>query len=76
MDVTHGTGDAGTRRARDRILLPYGIAMTLLAFGFTFTGARLRWLWVDTPYVAVLLVVLGVGCVAGAVGRWWNWPPR
>lgn len=69
MDLEHASRHHRRRRARDRVLLPYGIAMTLLAFGFSFAGDRLRWLWAGTPYVAVLLVVLGVGCLMVAIPR-------
>ena len=76
MDLKYTGRTAAPRRARDRVLLPYGIAMTLLAFGFTFSGNRLRWLWVDTPYVAVLLVMLGVSCLAVAIARRRHASPR
>ena len=44
--------------------LPVGIAMILLAGGFTFGDQNLQWLWRSEPHVAILLVVVGAVLLA------------
>lgn len=54
-----------TRTSRSPFL-PVGIAMTLMAAGFTFDGnGGLRWLWAAQPVVAAVLAATGVAFIGG-----------
>lgn len=52
------------QRGAAKWLLPYGIAMSLMAAGFTFDSGGVTWLWSASPAFAVVLAAVGMTCIA------------
>lgn len=58
------------RHTHRSAFLPVGIAMALMAAGFTFGAGEIRWFWESQPHVALVLAVVSAGMLtAYVIGR-------